>query len=56
LVYPNILEKLQKPDKFKIISGYSDSYKISIKSMELPFISLNGFDRLYEMLYEALNT
>jgi len=55
LVYPNLSDELNSPDKFKIISGFPGNAQINITAMEIPFISLNEFGNLDEMLYEVLD-
>jgi len=55
LVYPNISETLNKPDKFEIISGFTGADKISITAMEIPFSSITNFEGIDSMLYDAID-
>lgn len=55
LVYPNITEELNTSDNFKIISGFSGADEIAITAMEIPFSSINNFDKLDSLLYEVID-
>lgn len=47
LVYPNISDnKINRPDKFTIDSGFSSNEKIKVTAIEIPFWSLTNFDNL----------
>lgn len=56
LVYPNITDDINKPDKFKIISGFGGADEITVTAMEIPFSSLTNFDNLDSMLHDTLQT
>ncbi len=55
LVYPNLSEKLNQPDKFEIVSGFQGKEKINVTAMEIPFWSLNEFGQLDEKLKETID-
>jgi 5-methylcytosine-specific restriction enzyme subunit McrC len=46
LVYPNLSESLNKPDKFQISSGFAANDKLNVTAIEIPFWSLLNFDNL----------
>lgn len=46
LVYPNLSDNLNRPDKFEIVSGFSAYEKINVTAIEIPFWSLTNFDNL----------
>jgi 5-methylcytosine-specific restriction enzyme subunit McrC len=46
LVYPNLSDILNRPDKFEIVSGFSANEKINVTAIEIPFWSLTNFDNL----------
>ena len=54
LVYPNISENLNAPDKFEIISGFSGADKIIIRAIEIPFSSLTDFLGLDAKLFDII--
>ena len=46
LVYPNLSDNLNPPDKFEILSGFAANEKINVTAIEIPFWSLTNFDNL----------
>ncbi len=56
LVYPNIGEILNVPDKFEIISGFNQADKITIRAIEIPFSSLSDFSALDTKLFDVLES
>lgn len=47
LIYPNISDnKINRPDKFKVVSGFTSNEKIKVTAIEIPFWSLTNFDNL----------
>ena len=46
LVYPNLSDNLNGPDKFEIDSGFPAKEKINVTAIEIPFWSLKNFDNL----------
>lgn len=46
LVYPNLSDKINSPDKFEVVSGFPANEKIKVTAIEIPFWSLNNFDNL----------
>ena len=46
LVYPNLTESLNQPDKFEIVSGFPPYEKINVNAIEIPFWSFTNFDNL----------
>jgi 5-methylcytosine-specific restriction enzyme subunit McrC len=60
LVYPNISEIINPPDKFQIISGFPANETINITVIEIPFWSFSNFEYLetemVKVLRETLST
>lgn len=54
LVYPNISENINAPDKFEIISGFDGADKIVVRAVEIPFFSLKDFAGLDTKLFDVL--
>ena len=46
LVYPNLSDNINRPDKFEVVSGFPANEKINITAIEIPFWSLTKFDSL----------
>jgi len=47
LVYPNISDNnINRPDKFKVDSGFTSNEQIRVTAIEIPFWSLTNFDNL----------
>ena len=46
LVYPNLSDNINPPDKFEISSGFPLNEKINVTAIEIPFWSLTNFDNL----------
>lgn len=46
LVYPNLSDNINRPDKFELVSGFPANEKINITAIEIPFWSLTKFDSL----------
>jgi 5-methylcytosine-specific restriction enzyme subunit McrC len=55
LVYPNLSDKLNPPDKFEISSGFSESERINVTAIEIPFWSLNEFINLTSILENRIS-
>jgi 5-methylcytosine-specific restriction enzyme subunit McrC len=59
LVYPNLTENINEPDKFEIISGFKNHEKVNVIAIEIPFWSLTdmkGIDqRIFEVVEQNLN-
>jgi len=59
LVYPNLSDNLNKPDKFELVSGFPTNEKIKVTAIEIPFWSLANFDNLTtemgRVIAESLN-
>lgn len=60
LVYPNISEEINPPDKFDLVSGFGGKDKITITAIEIPFSSLEKFGeldaKLISLLSDVLNS
>jgi len=54
LVYPNVSENLNPPDKFEIFSGFIGKEKINVTAIEIPFWSIADFKGLDNKLYEII--
>jgi 5-methylcytosine-specific restriction enzyme subunit McrC len=54
LVYPNLSDKINTPDKFEIISGFPGNAIIHVTAMEIPFWSLANFHSLRTELYKEI--
>lgn len=54
LVYPNITENINPPDKFEISSGFDDNQKIYVTAFEIPFWSISDFENLGDKLFSFL--
>jgi 5-methylcytosine-specific restriction enzyme subunit McrC len=46
LVYPNLSDSINPPDKFEISTGFSLNEKINVTAIEIPFWSMTNFDNL----------
>jgi len=59
LVYPNLTENINSPDKFEIISGFQNHEKVNVIAIEIPFWSLTdmkGIDqRIFKVVEQNLN-
>lgn len=58
LLYPNLTDEINDPDTFIIESGFDAQIKIKVTALEIPFWSMEGFDRkfLEESLQKTLKT
>lgn len=54
LVYPNLTEKLNTPDRFEISSGFAGRDKIYVTAIEIPFWSLSNFNNLTDDLEKVV--
>lgn len=52
LVYPNLSKELREPDNFEITSGFNDNDRVSIKAFEIPFWSIDAFEKLDKVLFD----
>jgi 5-methylcytosine-specific restriction enzyme subunit McrC len=46
LVYPNISEAKNEPDRFEVVSGFPANDSINVTAIEIPFWSFSNFERL----------
>jgi 5-methylcytosine-specific restriction enzyme subunit McrC len=54
LVYPNLSDDLNKPDKFEVVSGFPANEKIKVTAIEIPFWSFTNFDSLTDELVKVV--
>jgi 5-methylcytosine-specific restriction enzyme subunit McrC len=54
LVYPNLSDNINSPDKFEVVSGFPANEKISVIAIEIPFWSLTNFDSLSAKMEKAV--
>jgi 5-methylcytosine-specific restriction enzyme subunit McrC len=50
LIYPNLSEEINAPDKFEIVSGFVGQEKINVTALEIPFWSFMDFKSLDKKL------
>jgi 5-methylcytosine-specific restriction enzyme subunit McrC len=54
LLYPNLSEEIDLPDRFEIISGFASRESINITAFEIPFWSWNNFKGLDQKLFHTM--
>ncbi len=54
LLYPNVSEVLNEPDRFTILSGFESCPEVNVTTAEIPFWSIDNFQNLESLLHSEI--